>query len=538
MLSLTVLLALQGTVFVDHDGDGVRDQGEPGVAKVAVSDGERVVETDAQGRYSLPVKGDAVVFISKPSGYMVPVDRNQLPQFYYVHRPKGSPEGLRYAGIAPTGPLPPRLDFPLSKREEPTRFEAILLADPQPMNQEQVSYLREDVVEELIGTDAKFGMTVGDIMFDDLSLLPRYNAVLARIGIPWFNVPGNHELNFRVKRDQDSLETYTRTFGPPYYSFDYGDTHFVVLDNVHYLGENVGRETPSYRGVGNYEGRIGPKQLAWLKADLARVPKDRLVFLAMHVPLETTLGELPTLQTLDRLKLYDLLRGRKNLYVVAGHTHTTEHVYIDGKKGWKGEAPLHHHILATASGAWWGGPMDHRGVPVAMQRDGTPKGYHVLEIDGVKVSVRYKAAGKPASHQMRIMIEVEHFGHIPEAVRGRPALDLLDGRLSVDEVPSAQVFVNLFDGGERSRVSMQIGEGPPLPLSRKVGFDPAFKALYNRDPGLWTSWTEPKDSTHLFTADLPDDLGPGFYTLTIRATDEFGRSHVGHKVLEIYGYGP
>ena len=40
---------------------------------------------------------------------------------------------------------------------------------------------KADVVAELIGTDALFGITVGDIMFDDLSLWPRYNALVGRI---------------------------------------------------------------------------------------------------------------------------------------------------------------------------------------------------------------------------------------------------------------------------------------------------------------------------------------------------------------------
>ena len=56
---------------------------------------------------------------------------------------------------------------------------------------------------------------MGDILFDDLSMFPRYNALIAQIGIPWYNVPGNHELNFEAESDEDSLETFKRFFGPP-----------------------------------------------------------------------------------------------------------------------------------------------------------------------------------------------------------------------------------------------------------------------------------------------------------------------------------
>ncbi len=43
--------------------------------------------------------------------------------------------------------------------------------------QAQVDFVREDVVEALAGTEAKFGITAGDIMFDDLSLYERVEVV-------------------------------------------------------------------------------------------------------------------------------------------------------------------------------------------------------------------------------------------------------------------------------------------------------------------------------------------------------------------------
>ena len=32
--------------------------------------------------------------------------------------------------------------------------------------------IRDDVIAELIGSDARFGMTMGDIVFDDMSMFP------------------------------------------------------------------------------------------------------------------------------------------------------------------------------------------------------------------------------------------------------------------------------------------------------------------------------------------------------------------------------
>ena len=385
-------------------------RGEPGISGVRVSNGVDVVLTDTDGAYSLDVAGDAIVFITKPRGFGTPVDADQLPKFYYVHRPDGSPGPLRYPGVAPTGPLPSTIDFPLLRRAESSKFDAILFADTQPQTEVELDYIRDDVVTELIGTDAAFGMTMGDIMFDDMSLFPRFNRLIGQIGIPWYNVPGNHELNFEAVDDSQSLETFTRFFGPPYYAFEVGDALFVVLDNIEYLG-NGESDPGDVRGNGGYIANIGRRQLKWLKAELSHVDEDRLVFLAMHAPLGNYLSpDGKGVNTQDRRALFKLLAGRKNLYSVAGHTHTTEHLYFGEDDGFRGPGKLHHHVLTTVSGSWWSGPFDERGVAMSPQRDGTPNGYHVLSVDGTELALRYKAAGKPADYQMSIQFDVAHHG--------------------------------------------------------------------------------------------------------------------------------
>jgi hypothetical protein len=524
----------RGTVFEDLDADGRRDPGEPGVPAVRVSDGRQVVLTDADGRYALEIGDEAVFFITKPSGYATPVNDRMLPQFYYIHQPAGSPKGLRYPGVAPTGALPAAIDFPLRRRDEPRAFEAILLSDTQPQSQAEIGFIADDVVSELIGTEARFGMTMGDILFDDLSLFPRYNSVVAQIGIPWYNVPGNHEINLLATDDRYALETFKSHFGPPYYAFEYADAVFFVLDNIDYQGD--GEIDPGdLRGTGGYVARITDDQLAWLEAELAHVPEDALVFLAMHSPLETYLSDAPGVTTQNRRSLFRLLSGRRHLYAVAGHTHTTEHRYFDEEDGFTGPAPFHHHVLTTVSGSWWSGPLDERGVPVAEQRDGTPNGYHVLEVDGVELKVRYKAAGKPVDYQMRVMFDVAHHGPGGDISRDYRPGELLDGRLTVDEVPAADVYVNLFDGGPRSTVEVSVGDRAPLTMERVFRVDPSTDELFRQNTATIKPWVEAQPSSHLFVADLPDDLRPGTYTVTVRAVDEFGRVHHAHRVLEILG---
>ena len=92
-LSLSPAVAGEATGIVYHDrnGNGVRDEGEPGLPGVSVSNQREIVQTDASGRWTLPVTDDTIFFVIKPRDWMTPVNENQLPQFYYIHKPAGSP---------------------------------------------------------------------------------------------------------------------------------------------------------------------------------------------------------------------------------------------------------------------------------------------------------------------------------------------------------------------------------------------------------------------------------------------------------------
>ncbi len=537
LLSINPFLALAleatGTVFEDLDLDGQHDASEPGIAGVRVSNGADIVVTDADGRYRITVGEETIVFITKPAGYATPVDQNMLPQFYYIHQPAGSPAGLRYPGINPTGALPSEINFALVRRPEHEQFEAILLSDPQPQTDRELDYIRDDVISELIGTTAVFGMTMGDILYDDMSMFPRYNALIGSIGVPWYNVSGNHEINLKAKDDQHSLETFKRYFGPPYYAFEYGQAIFVVLDNIYYKG-NGESDPGDVRGNGGYVARLTKQQLKWLEKELSYVDNDKLVFIATHAPLGSEAG---TYATENRERLFRMLGGRPNLYSVAGHTHTTNHVYFGREEGFPGPGTFHHHVLTTVSGAWWSGPFDERGIPVTDQRDGTPNGYHILEVDGTDMTVRYKGAGKPVDAQMRILFEVAHHGIRIDGMRDFKAGELLDGRMSRDQVPAASIMVNLFDGGPKSVVEYAINNGAFKPLDRVIRNDPFMLETYNRHEASKKSFVQATPSTHLFEADLMDDLPAGRHVVSVRARDEFGRTHHGHTILEITDNG-
>ncbi len=145
------------------------------------------------------------------------------------------------------------------------------------------------------------------------------------MGVPVYYVPGNHDLDFDATRDEDSFDTMKSYMGASYYSFNYGDVHFVILDSVEYPNETSG----------SYNGKISDSQMEWLANDLAYVPKDKLIVLNMHIPIVSDLDRDSEKHQVDnREQLYALLDGRK-VVSLGGHTHTLSHFKAgDELDGW------------------------------------------------------------------------------------------------------------------------------------------------------------------------------------------------------------
>jgi len=529
----------KGIVFEDRNGNAIRDDGEPGIADIRVSNGEQIVNTDADGSYSISLEDGDVLFVIKPSSFRTAVDEDQLPQFHYVHRPDGTPADikLRYPGIEPTGPLPDSIDFGLVPQDESGPFEVLLFSDTQPQSDVEIDFIRDDVVAELVNTSAAFAVTIGDIMFDDLALFPRYNAIMGQMGVPVYNVPGNHELNFLSPNDEYSLESYKRLIGPPTYAWVYGGVHFIAIDNVNYFGVDAGREEPTYRGGGMYEGRISDSALRFVENYLAGVASGERVVVFHHIPLRTYQDpEAPNINTVNKEDLFRILSGYR-VYTAHGHTHTTEHHYFSEDDGFDGPEPLHSHVITTVSGSWWSGPNDARGIPIAMQRDGTPNGYHIARFESGDVSVRFKPASLPETHQMRIMFDSE-FHHLSAPIfRDYRHGALTSGRITSDQTGSTDILVNFFDGGPNSTVSFTINGQAPVAMERVQEPDPASYELFERFAEVRKPWVQAETSSHMYRADLPAGLTAGVHTVTVAAVDEFGAEHKGTAILEIVATG-
>ncbi|MDE3176915.1 MAG: calcineurin-like phosphoesterase family protein [Pseudomonadota bacterium] len=522
-----------GQVFIDRDGSGRPGPNNPGLAGALVSNGRDVTATDADGRWRLPAPAPAVFFVIKPPGYMPPVDpETGSPRFYHLHSPEGSPADFTFAGLAPTGPLPASIDFALRPQDEPDAFEVVLFTDPQPESEVEVDFIRDDVIEALAGTTARFGLTAGDIMFDDLSLYDRYNRIIGTIGLPWWNIGGNHDLNFEAPDRVLSRETYKRVYGPSYYAFFYAKTLFLMLDDVDYLGHDPARP----KGAGKYEGRIDPTQLEFIRQTLARTSPDTLIVVVMHIPITNVIDPRETYDRLvNRDALFALFEGRRHTVSFAGHTHTTEHIYFDAAQGWKGEGAHHHHILTAVSGSWWSGPLDHRGVAVADSRDGTPNGFHILSVDGLTYKTRFVPAKEPNGRQMRLSIDSRFHRANKEIDRDFRPGQLLSSPISRATLGAATLIANVFDSGPKSSVVMRIGDRAPAPMRRQTMPDPFVEELFARNEAVKKPWVKAEISSHIWTARLPADLAVGAHRVIVEATTEYGDKLSGRLTLEITG---
>ncbi|MGZ5197954.1 MAG: calcineurin-like phosphoesterase C-terminal domain-containing protein, partial [Kaistella sp.] len=387
--------SVSGYVFEDTNGNAVKDKKEKGISSVAVSNGVEVTLTDKNGRYALPVYGDHTIFVIKPADYRTKTDANNLPEFYYHHKLNGSPADLKYKGTAPTGKLAAEVNFALYRTTENKDFQILVFGDPQPYTLKEIDYFKRGIINEVKNNrkNAVFGISLGDLVGDDLSLHPPYIAAVKELALPWYNVIGNHDMNFDAKEDRLSDETFEENFGPANYAFNYGNVHFMVLDDILY---------PDPRDGKGYWGGFREDQLKFIDNNLKLVPKNKLIVLAFHIQMMLEREEDDHFRMEDRKKLFELLKPFENVLMMSAHTHKQTQIFYNKGDGWEGAADLHEYNAGTTSGDWYSGTVDATGVPASVMRDGTYRGYSFIDFKDNKYSIQYKVAGQPEDFQISL----------------------------------------------------------------------------------------------------------------------------------------
>ena len=114
-------------------------------------------------------------------------------------------------------------------------------------------------------------------------------------------MPGEHDASL------DAGAAYKEHFGETHYTFDHKGVHFIALDNV---------SDPA--------ARVGDEQLAWLKSDLDKQPRNARIVVLTHRPLFPLYPQWDW-ATRDGDKAIELLMPYQNVTVFYGHIHQEHH---------------------------------------------------------------------------------------------------------------------------------------------------------------------------------------------------------------------
>lgn len=151
----------------------------------------------------------------------------------------------------------------------------------------------------------------------ELEYLATIEAEFAKAKPPRHYVLGNHCVDTLTKEEFIANTGATK----PYYSFDRGGFHFVILDACFREdGEPYGRNNSHWRDT-----NIPPVELKWLKEDLANTKKSTILFI--HQRLDET--QHHSVNNNDEVR--EILEASgKVLAVFQGHSHENEYAMVNG----------------------------------------------------------------------------------------------------------------------------------------------------------------------------------------------------------------
>lgn len=347
----------------DTYGKIIDQNGEP-VQNVVVTDGYTCVMTDEKGIYQFKRNKEArFVYYSNPSGYEIATVRNDHKM------------ALFYAKLSPLLKGRVRNDFVLTRSSSDQKeFTLLAIGDPQVANSSDVARFRDETIQDIRQTIQEIntpllGLSMGDVVADQSGLLEQMKTLLGSTEMPVFTTIGNHD-KFVATSDGIKIgEMFSNTFGPLNYSFNYGDVHFICIDNVIFTDDT------------NYDIGVTTEQINWITKDLSFVPKTKMVILYYHMPMRGT-------NFTNRAALLDLFKDYESVHFMCGHTHYTEnYIHTTPQR-------IYEHVHGAACGAWWKSTING---------DGTPNGYAVYTINGTNITNWfYKAVNYDKDFQIRL----------------------------------------------------------------------------------------------------------------------------------------
>ena len=408
-----------------------------GIPGVVVSDGVEVVQTDSRGVYQMhSAKQNGYVFISVPSGYEVAA-RGVLPQFHKQ--------------VAKSAYVCERIDFSLYESGDQTKHTMLYFGDMHMANRTkdraQFRTFTSEINEYMKANSAAkvYAITLGDMTWDQFWYTNAYGFdeyltdVNAIEGLQIFHTIGNHDHDMNATGDFYTVAKFREKLCPNYYSFNVGDIHYVVLDDIECTNATASTTDGSVR---SYKNNLTSEILDWLKKDLSFVPKTTPLVVTLHAPVHDRNGNASVGNNSVFLSLiYDY-----NTTIVSGHSHVLYNVvkskYVEQNSG------------AVCAAWWWAGKYN---PTFNIGTDGAPNGYRITSVSGKEQNSLFKAIGRPEDYQFRaydrnsICINAANYGVLPE----RESILFEEDYGSYRTASSAnEVIVNVWDWDPSWKVEM------------------------------------------------------------------------------------
>lgn len=497
---------------------GLVSSEEGPVANVVVSDGTEVTVTDDKGIYELKsAKKWGYVFISVPSGYEVAAE-GVFPQFYQTL--KGAADVVE------------QKDFKLTKVDGQDRYKLFLLGDMHLANRTNDAAQFTQFTTDLNAYMAQhsgqkmYALTLGDMTWDlywykNNYALPQYRETINRQvkNLQIYHTMGNHDNDFMTTSDYDAAVKYVDCIGPTFYSFNIGQVHYVVMDNI---------DCSAYDGTDsrNYVKKLSNEQLKWLAKDLAYVDKSTPLIVAMHAQIykPTSTGFAFDHDSANTEALLAALDGYE-VHFVTGHTHKVYNITPDDDVV-KGRDIHEHNSGAICASWWWSGNLTP-GVHVSI--DGAPGGYAIWDIDGIDFAWLYKSTGWPEEYQFRsydlnnVSFSMDDVPNIPSNV-----LIQLAYKKYVNAYPENsdnEVLIKIWNWNSNWELSVVDERGKTLEYTSVWAYDPLHIAALSvprfNNSGITSTPSFVTESATNFFKVKADDAD---VDLTITVKDEFGHT--------------
>lgn len=449
--------------------------GEPWVGLV-VTDGLQCVKTDENGCFAMntDLETSGFVYLSIPADAAIPV-KNGIPQTY-----KRIPRHVKAV----------EAQFVLDRQAASENYTVMMIADPQVRRFDVDNSM--ETWHNVVAPDIEafraackepvYCINLGDLVYNQMSAWDDYMDGTAKILCPTFNVIGNHDYDqgtlFETEQGNVFYESYV---GPTHYSFDLGNIHYLVFNDIMY-----DRKSPS----GKYYYGLDERTLAWVKADLANVPKDKIIMTCSHhnpfkTPNKSKNGS-HNAYSRNYKEYLSLFSQYKAVYAWNGHNHVNFYYNYEGKQTKHGAPNIQCISVARCTGAL----RLNREIAAA----GEPQGYMIMEVRGEDVSWYYKGVGTGKETQMR--------GYSPAVTN------------------DATVKVNIWNWSEGWSTPEWYENGVKVAdMTFAPGIDPAYLAIFNTVENKTTrKYCTPSKEALLFSV----TPSPGVTSGEVRVTDLFG----------------